>query len=153
MNIDWEGLVVAFESRSQLITHFFDRESGEVVQVVKERDPKKHDELTASARFVAVPKDHGERGVGEIELFLAEVENGKLREKLGASLSAEQPELSFREALVADAREEARFFQFKQRRARERAEEWLAATGVSFEKRPEPARAAREFPGGAPKPH
>ena len=152
MNIDWEGLVVAFESRSQQITHFFDRESGEVVQVVKEREPKKHEELTASARFVAVPKDHGERGVGEIELFLAEVENGTLREKLGASLSADQPELSFREALISDAREEARFFQFKQRRARERAEDWLSSMGVAFEKRKEPARASREFPGGSAKP-
>jgi hypothetical protein len=153
MNIDWEGLVVAFESRSQLITHFFDRQTGEVVQVVRERDPKRHEELTASAQFIAVPKDHGERGIGEIELFLPAVENEKLREKLGASLSAEQPELSFREALISDAREEARFFQFKQRRARERAEEWLSSTGVAFEKRAEPIRAAREFPGGATKAH
>ena len=153
MNVDWEGLVVAFESRSQLITHFFDRETGEVVQVVIERDPKKHEELSTTSRFAAVPKDHGERGVEEIRLFLADVEDAKLREKLRASLSAAQPEVAFREALLSDAREESRFFQFKQRRARERAEEWLSSIGVPFEKRKEPARAAREFPGGTPKPH
>ena len=28
MRIDWEGLIVGFESRSQKITHFFDRETG-----------------------------------------------------------------------------------------------------------------------------
>ena len=150
MNIDWEGIVVAFESRSQLITHFFDRETGEVVQVVRDRDPGKHAELTASPRFVALPKDHGERGAGEMELFLGEVEKDALRTKLRAALSAPDPALAYRDALLSDAREESRFFQFKQRRARERAEEWLAAEGIAFEKRSEPARAAREFPGGAP---
>ena len=150
MNIDWEGIVVAFESRSQLITHFFDRETGEVVQVVRERDPQKHDELTASARFVALPKDHGERGLGEMELFLAEVENDRLREKLRATLSEADPSLPYRDALRADGREEAKYFQFKQRRARERAEAWLASMGIPFEKRREPARAQRDFPGGAP---
>ncbi len=150
MNIDWEGIVVAFESRSQLITHFFDRESGEVVQVVRERDPHRHDELSASPRFLALPKDHGERGMGEMELFLTETENERLREKLRTALSEPDPALSFREALRADGREEARFFQFKQRRARERAEGWLASMGIPFDSKPDPIRAAREFPSGAP---
>jgi Uncharacterised protein family (UPF0158) len=150
MNIDWEGIVVAFESRSQLITHFFDRETGEVVQVVKDRDPHQHDELTASSRFIALPKDHGERGMGEMELFLGEVENDRLREKLQSTLAEPDPSLPYRDALRADGREEAKFFQFKQRRARERAETWLASMGISFEKKPEPSKAQREFPGGAP---
>jgi len=150
MNIDWEGIVVAFESRSQQITHFFDRETGEVVQVVRDREPQKHAELTASPRFAALPKDHGERGFGEMELFLDEVEKDSVRAKLRSALSTPDPALAYREALLSDAREESRFFQFKQRRARERAEEWLAAEGIPFEKRPEPARATREFPGGAP---
>ena len=150
MNIDWEGIVVAFESRSQLITHFFDRESGEVVQVVKERDPLRHDDLTASARYVALPKDRGERGKGEMELFLGEVENGRLVEKLRGTFSGPDPELAYREALRTDGREEAKFFQFKQRRARERAEAWLTSMGIPFEQRPEPAKAQREFPAGAP---
>ncbi|MGH9440749.1 MAG: UPF0158 family protein [Thermoanaerobaculia bacterium] len=150
MNIDWEGIVVAFESRSQLITHFLDRETGEVLQVVRDRDPRKHEELTASPRFLAVPTDHGERGVGEMELFLAEVEKDALRAKLRSALASPEPALAYREALLTDAREESRFFQFKQRHARERAEAWLASMGIPFEKRAEPAKADREFPGGAP---
>lgn len=150
MNIDWEGIVVAFESRSQLITHFFDRESGEVIQVVRDRDPKKHDELAASPRFAALPKDHGERGMGEMELFIVEQEDERLRGSLRSALSAPDPALAFREALRAAPREEAKFFQFKQRRARERAEEWLRSMGIAFATRPEPAKAQREFPGGAP---
>jgi hypothetical protein len=150
MNIDWEGIVVAFESRSQLITHFFDRETGEVVQVVKERDPQKHEELTTAPRFIALPKDGGERGMGEMELFLAEVENAKLREKLRSTLKDPDPSVPYRDALRTDAREEAKFFQFKQRHARERAEAWLVSMGIPFEKLPEPAKAQREFSGGAP---
>ena len=42
--IDWEGLTVAFENRSQKITHFFDRETGDVVQVL-EQDAARHAEL------------------------------------------------------------------------------------------------------------
>ena len=33
--IDWEGLIVGFESRSHKITHFFDRQTGDVVQVLE----------------------------------------------------------------------------------------------------------------------
>ncbi len=150
MNIDWEGIVVAFESRSQQITHFFDRETGEVVQVVRDRDPEKHDRLTADSRFLALPKDHGERGLGEMELFLDEVEKESVRAKLRSALSAPDPALAYREALLSDAREESRFFQFKQRRARERAEQWLASMKIPFEKPPAPSKAEREFPGGAP---
>ena len=148
--IDWEGIVVAFESRSQQITHFFDRETGEVVQVVAERDPRRHEELTASPRYLALPKDHGERGRGEMELFLLEAEGERLRAALRKALDAPDPALAYREALRTDPREESRFFQFKQRRARERAEQWLVSMGIPFEKKPLSARAEREFPGGAP---
>jgi hypothetical protein len=150
MNVDWDGIVVAFESRSALITHFFDRETGDVVQCVKDRDPKKHEELTASARFLALPKDKGERGLGEIELFLEEVEEPRCRERLRAALAEPDADLSFREALRAEAREEARYFQFKHRRAVARAQAWLSSMDIPYEKPPEPARAIREFPEGAP---
>jgi uncharacterized protein UPF0158 len=150
VNVDWDGLVVAFESRSQLITHFFDRETGDVVQCVKDREPQRHEELTSSKRYLALPKDKGERGMGEIELFLAEVEDERLARKLKESLSAPDPVLSFREALQASPREESGYFQFKHRRAVSRAEAWLDSMGIKFDKKPEPEKAPREFPEGAP---
>jgi len=52
LDIDWEGLVVAFENRSQRITHFFDRATGDVVQVLAERDAAKHAESQQSSRQV-----------------------------------------------------------------------------------------------------
>ncbi|HET9793155.1 MAG TPA: UPF0158 family protein [Thermoanaerobaculia bacterium] len=148
MTLDWEGLVVGFESRSAQITHFLDRETGDVVQVVEARDPARHAELSSSPRYLALPRDRGERGVGEMELFLEEIEDEKAREELRRALSAVRPADAYRSALLGYPREEARFFQFKQRRARERAEEWLAAMGIPFEKKAPVVRAARDFPGG-----
>jgi len=149
MTLDWEGLVVGFESRSQQITHFLDRETGDVVQVVEAREQARHAELSSSPRYFALPRDRGERGVGEMELFLGEVEDEKTREALRRALSAADPADAYRAALLAHPREEGLFFQFKQRRARERAEEWLAAMGIPFEKKAPVVRAPREFPGGA----
>lgn len=150
MNLDWEGLIVGFESRSQQITHFLDRETGDVVQVVETRDPERHAELAGSTRYIALPRDRGERGIGEMELFLAEVETEDARRDLGAALAGADPAAAYREALLRHPREEARFFQFKQRRARERAEEWLASVGIPFGKKPPVVKAAREYPGGHP---
>ncbi len=150
MTLDWEGLVVGFESRSQQITHFLDRETGDVVQVVETREPERHAELSRSSRYLALPRDRGERGAGEMELFLSEIEEEKARTDLRTALGADDPAAAYREALRTHPREESRFFQFKERRARERAEEWLAQMGIPFEKKPPAVRAQRDFPGGHP---
>jgi len=141
--VDWEGLVVAFESRSHQITHFFDRETGEVEQVL-ERDAARHAAMSASPRYVAVPRDQGERSRGDLEQYLSHCEDEACRRELTAALASESFASAYRETLVRYAKEECRFFQFKERRAQERAEEWLGSLGVSFEKPP-----AREHPGGA----
>jgi len=41
--------------------------------------------------------------------------------------------IAYRAALLRHPKEEARFFQFKERRARERAQEWLSKMGIPFE--------------------
>jgi hypothetical protein len=133
LEVDWEGLVVGFESRSRQITHFFDRKSGDVIQVL-ERDAVRHAELSSDARFVAVPRDSGERSRGDLEDFAAQCEDDACRRDLTAALEAVDFVSAYRNALRRHPREEARFFQFKQRRARERAEQWLAAIGVDFER-------------------
>ena len=145
MKIDWEGLVVAFESRSHLITHFFDRESGDVEQVL-ERDASRHAAMTADRRYLAVPRDQGERSRGDLEAFLSECEDEACRKALAAALETESFTSLYRETLVRFPKEECRFFQFKERRALERAEAWVGTLGIPFE-RP----SAREHPGGAPR--
>ena len=127
-DVDWEGLVVGFESRSHQITHFFDRETGEVVQVL-ERDAARHSAMASNPRYVALPRDSGERSRGDLEEFISQCEDAACRRDLSAALSATDFGSAYRTALRQHPREESRFFQFKQRRARERAEEWLAELG------------------------
>jgi hypothetical protein len=130
LDIDWEGLVVAFENRSQRITHFFDRTTGDVVQVVAERDAARHATLSADPRYAALPRDSGERSRGDLDDFTAHCEDDACRRELAAALSTADPVSSFREALRGHPKEEAHFFQFKERRARERAIEWLRGQGI-----------------------
>ncbi len=139
LDVDWEGLVVGFESRSKQITHFFDRQTGEVIQVL-EKDAARHAALTADTRFLALPRDRGERSRGDLEEFAALCEDPAARRDLEAALATEDFASAYRAALLRHPKEEGRFFQFKQRRARERAEEWLAGIGIGFEKETRPHR-------------
>ena len=127
--IDWEGLVVAFENRSQKITHFYDRQTGDVVQVLV-KDADRHAALSADPRYTALPRDGGERSRGDLEDFAAHCEDAACRRDLEAALAAGDFSTAYRAALLRHPKEEAHFFQYKERRARERAVEWLAVQGI-----------------------
>lgn len=133
MKIDWEGLIVGFESRSHQITHFFDRETGDVEQVL-ERDAARHAAMASDPRYVALPRDQGERTVGDLEEFLRRCEDEACRRALAEALAGAGSVASYREALMRFPKEEARFFQFKEHRALERAQQWLAVLGIPFAK-------------------
>ncbi len=133
MNIDWEGLIVAFESRSLQITHFFDRQSGDVEQVL-ERDAERHAAMSRDPRYLALPRDEGERTRGDLEDFLAQCQDSECRSALEATLRAPEPAAPYREVLLRYPKEEARFFQFKEHQALERAQRWLASMGMPFQK-------------------
>jgi len=129
LEVDWEGLIVAFENRSHKITHFFDRTTGDVVQVL-DRDAERHAALSGDARYAALPKDGGERSLGDLEEFARHCEDAACRGDLARSLGASDPAAAFRDALRRHPKEESHFFQFKERRARERALEWLRERGI-----------------------
>jgi len=131
--IDWEGLIVAFESRSQQITHFSDRETGEVEQVLT-RDAERHARMSADARYVALPRDRGERTVGDREEFLAQCEDEACRRDLAKALAGDGAAADYRETLMRYPKEEARFFQFKEHQALKRAQAWLVELGIPFPK-------------------
>lgn len=141
--VDWEGLVVAFESRSHQITHFFDRKTGEVEQVL-ERDAPRHAAMNADARYAAVPRDQGERSRGDLEEFAGQCQEAACGRELAAALGGENFAAAFRQVLMRYPKEECRFFQFKERRAQERAQAWLTSLGIAHEK-----PAVRDHPGPA----
>jgi hypothetical protein len=128
--IDWEGLIVGFESRSHKITHFFDRQTGDVVQVL-EKDAQRHAELSADPRYCALPRDHGERSRGDLADFAQHCADEACRRDLLKSLESDDAAGEFRKALLRHPKEEAHFFQFKERRAKERAKEWLKTEGIA----------------------
>jgi hypothetical protein len=129
--IDWEGLIVGFESRSHKITHFFDRQTGDVVQVL-EKDAQRHAELSADRRYAALPRDEGERSRGDLEDFAAHCADEGCRRDLADALTRDDAAGEFRKTLLRYPKEEAHFFQYKERRAKERAVEWLKAEGVAM---------------------
>jgi hypothetical protein len=140
MTIDWEGLIVAFESRSHLITHFFDRETGDVEQVLV-KDAERHAALSADPRFAALPRDGGERSLGDLEDFLTRCEDAACRRDLAAALQAAGSVHVYRETLMRYPKEEARFFHFKELKALERAQAWLTEQKIPFAARPGEPRA------------
>jgi hypothetical protein len=135
MRIDWEGLIVGFESRSHQITHFFDRETGDVEQVL-ERDAARHAAMSRDPRYAALPRDEGERTRGDLEAFLAQCPDAACREALSAALRRDDFASLYRDVLLRYPKEEARFFQFKEHQALERAQHWLESIGVPFRKAP-----------------
>ncbi|HKF43471.1 MAG TPA: hypothetical protein VKG01_10255 [Thermoanaerobaculia bacterium] len=133
LRIDWEGLIVGFESRSKQITHFFDRETGDVEQVL-EKDAARHEAMSRDPRYAALPRDEGERKRGDLEEFLGKCEDAACRKGLEASLAAPDFATRYRETLLKYPKEEERFFRFKEHQALERAQRWLAAIGIPFRK-------------------
>jgi hypothetical protein len=133
LKIDWEGLIVGFESRSHQITHFFDRVTGDVEQVL-ERDAARNAAMASDPRYVALPRDQGERTVGDLEEFLRQCQDETCRRSLAEALAGAGSVARYRQILMQFPPEEARFFQFKEHRALERAQQWLAAIGIPVAK-------------------
>jgi hypothetical protein len=131
LTIDWEGLIVGFESRSQQITHFFDRQTGDVEQVLS-RDADRHAAFSTDPRYLALPRDLGERSHGDLEAFLAHCEDPACRRDLTGALAGDGASATYRQILTRYPKEEARFFQFKEHQALARAQAWLKEIGVPF---------------------
>ncbi len=136
LRVDWEGLIVGFESRSHQITHFFDRETGDVEQVLV-REAGRHAEMTGNARYIALPRDEGERSLGDLRDFLPHCQDAECRRRLQACLETDAASAAYREILLSYPKEEAHFFQFKERQALTRAREWLAAKGIPIGSSPD----------------
>jgi Uncharacterised protein family (UPF0158) len=133
LRIDWEGLIVGFESRSHQITHFFDKETGDVEQALI-RDAARHVAFEGNPRYLALPRDQGERTRGDLEVFASRCEDAQCRGALARALESPDSPVAFRQTLLRFPKEEARFFQFKEHQALERAQAWLAGQGIPFAK-------------------
>jgi hypothetical protein len=130
VDLDWEGLTVAFAARSKLMNHFLDRASGEVHAHLN-GSPDLREALLheRSGRYLRIPKSTPEVDAARCRAFAPRMKSESARAKALAALDADGPG-GFREALIASPEDEAAWFVFRDRRVREELKVWLAAQGV-----------------------
>lgn len=133
MDVDWEGLTVAFAARSKLMNHFLDRASGDVHAHLN-GSPELREALLheRSGQYLRIPKSTPEVDAARCRAFAPGMKSDAVREKALQALDAGGPG-AFREALIASPEDEAAWFVFRDRRVREELRAWLAAQGVRAE--------------------
>ena len=130
MELDWEGLTVAFAARSMLMNHFLDRASGDVHAHLN-GSPELREALLheRAGRYLRIPKSTPDVDAVRCRAFAPGMKSAAAREKALAALDAGGPG-AFREALIASPEDEAAWFVFRDRRVREELKVWLATQGV-----------------------
>lgn len=130
MELDWEGLSVAFAARSMLMNHFLDRASGEVHAHLN-GSPELREALLheRSGRYLRIPKSTPDVDAARCRAFAPAMKSSAVREQALAALEAGGLN-AFREALIPSPEDEQAWFVFRDRRVREELRAWLAAQGV-----------------------
>ena len=130
MELDWEGLTVAFAARSMLMNHFLDRASGDVHAHLN-GSPELREALLheRAGRYLRIPKSTPDVDAVRCRAFAPGMKSAAAREKALLALDAGGPG-AFREALIASPEDEAAWFVFRDRRVREELKVWRATQGV-----------------------
>jgi hypothetical protein len=130
VDLDWEGLTVAFAARSKLMNHFLDRATGEVHAhlngSLELRGALLHEK---AGRYLRIPKSTPDVDAERCRAFAPKIESEEVRRKALAALDAEGVN-AFREALIPSANDEAAWFVFRDRRVREELKAWLVSRGI-----------------------
>lgn len=130
MELDWEGLSVAFAARSKLMNHFLDRQTGEVVAHLN-GSPELHGALALEreGRYLRIPKSTPETDTRRARAFAPTMRSAPVRERALQRLEEEGVN-AFREALIASPDDEKGWFVFRDRAVREELKEWLRGQGL-----------------------
>lgn len=130
MDLDWEGLTVAFAARSMLMNHFLDRASGEVHAHLNGSQELREALLhERSGRYLRIPKSTPDVDAARCRAFAPKMEDAAAREEALEALGAGGPG-AFRDVLLAFPNDEAAWFVFRDRAVREELRAWLAAQGI-----------------------
>jgi hypothetical protein len=130
MELDWEGLTVAFAARSKLMNHFLDRASGEVHAHLN-GSPELREALLheRSGRYLRIPKSTPDVDAARCRDFAPGMKDDAARAKALAALDADGPS-AFREALIPSPEDEKAWFVFRDRRVRAELKAWLSEQGI-----------------------
>ena len=130
MDIDWEGLAVAFAARSKLMNHFLDRATGEVHAHLNGSEELRGALLHERAgRYLRIPKSTPDVDAERCRAFAPNMEKEAIREKALVALALGGVN-AFRETLIESSNDEAAWFVFRDRRVREELKAWLLAQGI-----------------------
>jgi hypothetical protein len=133
MELDWEGLSVAFAARSKTMNHFLDLETGEVEAHLNGAPELKGAlELERSGRYLRIPKSTPDVDTHRAQDFAATMQDQRVRVKALAALEAEGVN-AFRAALIESPNDEAAWFIFRDRRVRQELRTWLTKQGIAIE--------------------
>ena len=133
VDLDWEGLSVAFAARSRHMNHFLDRATGEVHAHLN-GSPELREALLfeRAGRFVRIPKSTPDVDAVRCRDFAPRIEDAEVRARALRALEADGPN-GFRQALLASPNDEGAWFVFRDRRVREELRAWLRAVGIDPE--------------------
>ncbi len=123
--IDLEGLQVAYLDDSGRMEHFLDSSSGEVIDIMLS-DPDAIARARGNAGWRKVPRRSDESEGADRAAFVEEMEPGSARNDLRHSLSGDDAAKNFRKLIARDRAIERAWYNFKNDRATEAIEAWLA---------------------------
>ena len=125
MQIDRDGLQVAFLDESGQIDYFLDAHTGEVVEV--RPGDSRHGIDSAPDRFLRVPSRTAETEAEDRWAFVSTIEDEELHQQLSVAAGDNR---RFRLAVAADRTVERAWYSFKNDRATAAIEGWLEANGL-----------------------
>lgn len=82
-------------------------------------------------RFVRVPRSDSREAYQDMEDFISTMQDGRLRDRMSRAIQGRGAFGRFRDLLAESPRERERWFEFKERRVRERVMEWLESEGIN----------------------
>ncbi len=137
LKIDLDELCSAMENSSYEHEYYLDLETGEILFLSEYTEDEETEKLKdkideESDRYERIPKAESQEGYGDMQDFIATVEDEHLAELLEVVINGKGAFRRFKDMLLNYPEERERWFQFKDDRMQEQALEWLDSIDVSL---------------------
>ncbi len=83
-------------------------------------------------QYISIPEEDPHEGYHDMEKFIATVDDAGLAERLDRAISGRGAFRYFKDVLFDYPKERERWFQFKDKRFRQRILDWLASEGITL---------------------
>jgi hypothetical protein len=136
LKVNLDELCSAMDDSSYEHDYYLDLETGEILFISDYMDNEENDNLKdrideGTEHYEQIPKAESHEGYGDMEDFIATVEDEHLAELLEVAINGKGAFRRFKDVLARYPEERERWFRFKDERMEERALEWLDDIGIS----------------------